>query len=83
MEGDIQGKEGECGGWIPRDEPLRFNAPPPPSRSPSKAEEETSHSANRGTKRQIKRRPRKRSSGVIQEQVKKDKSTNQIELKVS
>ena len=21
----IQGKEGECGGWIPRDEPLRFN----------------------------------------------------------
>ena len=25
MEGDIQGKEGECGVWIPRDESLRFN----------------------------------------------------------
>ena len=33
-EGDIQSKEAECGGWTPRDEPLRFNTPPQPSPSP-------------------------------------------------
>ena len=27
----IQGKEGECGGWIPRNEPMRFNSFAPPS----------------------------------------------------
>ena len=60
-----QSKEGECGGWIPRDEPLRFNTPPQPSLSPRR-EEETNHSAGKGTKGKVKRRPRKRSSRVRQ-----------------
>ena len=48
-----QGKEGECEGWTWRDIPLKSNTPPQPSRSPRRAEE-TSHSASKGTKGQVK-----------------------------
>ena len=46
--------------------PMRSNTPPQPSCSPRRAEEETSHSASKGTKGQVERRPKKRSSDFSQ-----------------